>query len=107
MMDHKQPTNLIQMKHTSLNGLIPDQKSNATSNYNEPSDSSFISNQFTASTKSYPTVNLSFCNRIVHKRRNQRKLRREIKCSLNDIKRLPLQITNDSFAFQFFNGSPF
>ncbi|CAB4395068.1 unnamed protein product [Rhizophagus irregularis] len=99
MIDHKQqPTNLTQMKHTSLNGLFTDQKDNATSNYKEPSDSFSIGNRgnrFTAS-------------RIVHRRRNQRKLRREIKYPLNHyMKRLPIQITNDPFTIQLFNGSPF
>ncbi|CAB5204546.1 unnamed protein product [Rhizophagus irregularis] len=77
--------NLTQIEHTSSNGL---------------------DNQ----TKFYPTVNLSSYNRIVHKRRNKRKLRRGIKYPLNYIRvirRLPIQITNDPFANPFFNGSPF
>jgi hypothetical protein len=86
-MDHKQqPTNLTQIEQAS------------------PSESSFMDSQFTDST---PTVNLSPYNRIVHRRRNQRQLRREIICPLNHIRRLPIQITNDSFANQLFNGSPF
>ncbi|GET61670.1 uncharacterized protein OCT59_013046 [Rhizophagus irregularis] len=85
-------------QHTSSNGLLPDQTSNA------PSESSFIDNQLTVSTS---TINLSSYNRIVHKLRNKRKLRREIKYPLNHIRRLPTQITNDPFANPFFNGSPF
>ncbi|CAB4477597.1 uncharacterized protein OCT59_013047 [Rhizophagus irregularis] len=76
--------------------------SNQTSN--APSESSFIDNQLTVSTS---TVNLSSYNRIIHRRRNQRQLRREIKYPLNHIRRLPTQITSDPFANQFFNGSPF
>jgi hypothetical protein len=36
-------------------------------------------------------------NRIYNKRRTQ----------IDNLKTLPIQITNDEFAFQLFNGSPF
>ena len=58
-------------------------------------------------------------NRIIRNHRNQRQIqqryrrmlnrlyRRRAMNTLNQIAQLPLQTTNDPFANQFFNGSPF
>jgi hypothetical protein len=84
-----------------------DQTSNATSDYAESSNSSSMDNQVTTSPHSYSSSYVPRYNRIFCIRRIQRQLRREITYSLNHIRRIPLQTTNDPFINQFFNGSPF
>ncbi|GBB97603.1 hypothetical protein RclHR1_03010006 [Rhizophagus clarus] len=52
----------------------------------------------------------SYASRVIRRRRNQRRLRHGITINtyiLNRIRSLPIQITNDPFSNQIFNGSTF
>jgi hypothetical protein len=69
---------------------------NIINNFEEPSSMDNIS-----STRSY----VSHYSRIIIRRRNQRELRHRTYASYPYI-RLPVQVTNNSFANYIFNGSP-
>ena len=58
--------------------------------------------------RSPPSYSLQYNRRIIHKRRDQRKLRHKFtNRNIFQITQLPIQFTNNQSINQFFNGLPF
>ncbi|GBC07805.1 hypothetical protein RclHR1_00770018 [Rhizophagus clarus] len=105
----QQAKNVTQMEHSTSNIQYNNnyQTSYTTYNYEQ---SSFMDDQFSTSTRSFPISSSFYDNRILRTRRNKRKLKHEITINtyvLNRIRQLPTQITNDPFTGQIFSGSTF